>query len=190
MDWSRARDLGLASLIAPRFHELTDRAVASSSQEGMVVRKALLAVVPEKRKPILLAALQEKIAAVLGASPDRVDLDTPLTDVGVDSLMAVELRNWVESELRVSLPIVELMEGPTVNRLADILLEQFSKGEPGGSDQRNQKSSVAAGGDLEISVQPGPSQAEQDAASKVAELSDSEVDAMLNSMVDSAESPD
>ncbi len=81
----------------------------------------------ERRKELLLSFLKDKVARVLGSSPDKVDLTKPLTEVGLDSLMAVELRNWVEGELRVSLPIAELLQGPSVDRLADLLLEQLLK---------------------------------------------------------------
>ena len=48
----------------------------------------------------LLAFLRDKVARVLGASAAKVEIDTPLTELGLDSLMAVELRNWIEGELR------------------------------------------------------------------------------------------
>jgi hypothetical protein len=41
--------------------------------------------------------------------------------------MDVEMRNWVEGKLRVALPIAELLQGPSVDRLADLLLEQLLK---------------------------------------------------------------
>src|SRR5205823_966232 len=83
---------------------------------------------PEQRRELLLALLRDKVARVLGSAAARLDLDKPLTELGLDSLMAVELRNWVEGELRVTLPIVELMRGPSVSRLADVLLGQLSGG--------------------------------------------------------------
>ncbi len=185
MDWSRARDLGLSSMMASRFLELADTSTSPTCTENLAIRRSLLAVPHELRKPILVTALKEKVATVLGASPDRVDLDTPLTDVGVDSLMAVELRNWVEGELRVSLPIVELMEGPSVNRLADLLLEQLQKSElrsgasPEGASSSKQKSKAA---DNETSSEGA---SEDRYSDLVAKMSDTEVDAMLSEMLES-----
>jgi NADPH:quinone reductase-like Zn-dependent oxidoreductase/malonyl CoA-acyl carrier protein transacylase/SAM-dependent methyltransferase/acyl carrier protein/NADP-dependent 3-hydroxy acid dehydrogenase YdfG len=190
MDWSRAKELGLPSLGAPRFQELVDRAKNSSRQEGAGARRALLAVLPEKRKPILLGILKERVGAVLGAAPDKIDVDTPLTSVGVDSLMAVELRNWVESELRVSLPIVELMEGPTVNRLADLLLEQFSKGEQGTSEPLCENSKAEESPSVPTTPVFEQTSLDESVVTMVAELSDAEVDAMLSSLVESSENTD
>jgi acyl carrier protein len=130
MDWSRWRTLAGSLTLSPRFTELCkedETQKDGSSGDGMAIRKTLLAAPAELRKEMLLSFLKEKVARVLGSSPDKVDLTKPLTDVGLDSLMAVELRNWVEGELRVTLPIAELLQGPSVDRLADLLLEQLLK---------------------------------------------------------------
>ena len=80
-------------------------------------------------RPALVGSLlHDKLARVLGMSPDRLDGDKPLLQLGIDSLMAVELRNWLESELRVDLPIVELMRSPCVSGLAEQLAERLEAG--------------------------------------------------------------
>ena len=76
-------------------------------------------------RQLLEALLRDKVARVLGTTPDRLDGDRPLLQLGIDSLMAVELRNWIEGELRVNLPIVELMRSPSCPRLAELLAEQL-----------------------------------------------------------------
>jgi acyl carrier protein len=132
MDWERWRNLEIGSRVSQRYVNLCKEGARDSdgsSADGMAVRKTLLAASPERRKELLLNFLRDKVARVLGASADKVDLAKPLTDLGLDSLMAVELRNWVEKELRVSLPIAELLQGPSVDRMADLLLEQFTKSE-------------------------------------------------------------
>ena len=89
----------------------------------MLVDRAL----PADRYEIIEGFVQEKLAQVLGL-PDAhaINVEQGLFDLGLDSLMAVELRNWIEGELRVNLPIVELMQGPTVTRVAEVLLAQLA----------------------------------------------------------------
>ena len=44
--------------------------------------------------------------------------------LGFDSLMAVELRTRVEADLGITLPLVDLLQGPSVAQLGGRLLEQ------------------------------------------------------------------
>ena len=74
--------------------------------------------------------LREQVSRVLGTTAARIDVDKPLTSLGMDSLMAVELRNWVEKELRVSVPIMEMMQASSLSGLADVLLTRLG-GVPG-----------------------------------------------------------
>ncbi len=42
--------------------------------------------------------------------------------MGLDSLMAIELKNTIESTLGLSLPLASLLRGPTLEELAESLL--------------------------------------------------------------------
>lgn len=187
IQWNRWRQLGLRSSTSKRFEDLCDEDGGSDGgKDGLAIRKALLAAPESERKGILLELLRDKVANVLGADPEKVDLAKPLTDVGVDSLMAVELRNWIEGELRVKLPIVELMQGPTVDHLADVLLEQLISG-----DEAPAPAEPAAEESSDTIVAPPSTNGElaNGAASAappvhVADLSDDEVDAQLKTLLE------
>jgi acyl carrier protein len=75
-----------------------------------------------------------RAAQVLGAAAAEVDVDRPLSNLGLDSLMAVELRNWIQSELRVNLNTVELMGGPSITQLVEVLVDQIEREAGQGSD--------------------------------------------------------
>jgi acyl carrier protein len=82
-------------------------------------RSELLGLLPGERLTVLTERLRLAVAATLGAKPDAVRVDQPLVDLGLDSLMAVELRNEAERQLGVTLPISVLLEGASVQRLAE-----------------------------------------------------------------------
>ena len=129
INWGQQSKMFASGKAASVFADLYDEAgtdSAAATPEGMSLRKALLTAAPAERKDLLLSMLRDKVARVLGSAAAKLDLEKPLTESGLDSLMAVELRNWIEGELRLSLPIVELMRGPSVNRLTEVLLEQLS----------------------------------------------------------------
>ena len=80
-----------------------------------------------ERRSHLMAHIQTEIADVLGYdSPDEIALDQPLADLGVDSLMAVELANQLEYSLGPTIPASFLFEHPTLEGLVNYLVEQMS----------------------------------------------------------------
>ena len=79
-----------------------------------------------ERRTHLMAHIQAEIADVLGySSPEEIALDQPLADLGVDSLMAVELANQLEYSLGPTIPASFLFEHPTLEGLVEYLIEQM-----------------------------------------------------------------
>jgi len=132
IDWARFRPPGAASALSTRFRDLgVGIAVEKdgAAKERVSVRETVLSAEPARRKELLLGLLRDRIARILAIASSKLDLEKPLTNLGLDSLMAVELRNSIEGELRVHLPIMALMQGLSVVRLCDLLLEQLTQGE-------------------------------------------------------------
>ncbi len=96
------------------------------SEEGTRMRDAVFQANQEERAEIVQSYISEQVAKVLGTSAAKLDVDQPLSELGFDSLMAVELKNRVESDLLLSLPAGKLMQGPTIRRLSTEVLEQMA----------------------------------------------------------------
>jgi NADPH:quinone reductase-like Zn-dependent oxidoreductase len=58
-------------------------------------------------------AMLSKLAATLSLSREELDANTPLHTYGVDSLVAVELRNWFAKEVFADLAIFDILGGAT-----------------------------------------------------------------------------
>ncbi|KAH8584212.1 polyketide synthase, partial [Cryptosporidium sp. chipmunk genotype I] len=56
------------------------------------------------------------------AGIEKIDFDTPLIELGLDSLSAVEVRNAISNKLNIILPITTLFDYPTINLLSDYIL--------------------------------------------------------------------
>jgi NADPH:quinone reductase-like Zn-dependent oxidoreductase/acyl carrier protein len=84
------------------------------------------AAVAEAGPQALEARLQEHVARVLRMPPAKLDLNRPLSTLGIDSLMAVELKNRIETELKVTIPLIQIAQGPSVSELAALLLAQIA----------------------------------------------------------------
>ncbi|MEV6280665.1 type I polyketide synthase [Nocardia sp. NPDC051832] len=66
-------------------------------------------------------------AAVLGqASPDAIDTGLPFRDLGIDSHLAVELRNRLSTQTGLPLPATLLFDYPTCTAVADFLTAELS----------------------------------------------------------------
>jgi myxalamid-type polyketide synthase MxaF len=70
--------------------------------------------------------LIQEIAQVLRLPLDQIDAKTPLPTLGLDSLMALELRNRLELSLGVTLSATLIWGYPTVAALAPFLAEKLS----------------------------------------------------------------
>jgi acyl transferase domain-containing protein len=94
--------------------------------EGRQFREALFAAAAEARQPMLDTYLREQLARVLGSATSEIDLDQPLSNLGIDSLMAVELRTRIQTDLRVTVPIAGVLAGPSLRQMSGVLLEQLT----------------------------------------------------------------
>ncbi|WP_461065121.1 non-ribosomal peptide synthetase, partial [Streptomyces pseudoechinosporeus] len=70
------------------------------------------------------------VAGVMGYSPEHIDPDTPLTDLGLDSLTAVRIRAVVEREFDVEVEPGVLLKQGTLRRMAQLLGADADLGHP------------------------------------------------------------
>ncbi|WP_414541454.1 acyl carrier protein [Nostoc sp. CCY0012] len=69
--------------------------------------------------------IQEEIAKVIGIETSELDVEMSLNYLGLDSLIAVKLRNKFRKELEVDVPAVKFLEDTNVVSLA-ILVDELS----------------------------------------------------------------
>ncbi len=62
--------------------------------------------------------IQQQTARILGMDASRLNLNQPLDTLGLDSLMAMELKNSIESKFGAQISVASLLQGPTIASLA------------------------------------------------------------------------
>jgi acyl carrier protein len=68
------------------------------------------------------------MARAMGAAPSRIDPQQSLLSLGLDSLIAVEVRNRVNADLGINLPLARFMQGATISTLAAYVAERLRDG--------------------------------------------------------------
>ncbi|MFB6984165.1 condensation domain-containing protein, partial [Streptomyces scopuliridis] len=75
------------------------------------------------RRGLLTERFSAVVASVLRVGTERIDLGSALGALGLDSLLAMELRSRVHADLGLALPVVTLLSGASVTELIDQLHE-------------------------------------------------------------------
>jgi myxalamid-type polyketide synthase MxaE and MxaD len=129
---SAARPAAPAPTAAPPKPALSPAAPAASAAPPTAgsIRERLLAAAGAERRKLLDDYLRVQTARVLQLSAADLDFRQPLNRMGIDSLMAVELRNILESELGVGVPLVTLLEGSSLADLSKSLLAELPAAAP------------------------------------------------------------
>lgn len=72
----------------------------------------------EEATALVVVAIVAKVSDMFASPESDIDPTGSLKDIGVDSLVAVELRNWLIANARVDISIFQLLDGSSLNALA------------------------------------------------------------------------
>jgi acyl carrier protein len=168
VDWRRFKPLYSAAAGAAL---LTDIDVSSvdpppASTRGLVAsggRAAASDVHGESGEDSPDAYLQSRIAQALGVTASEVPVDESVNVLGLDSLMAIRLKEQIQTERGVSFSVTEFLKGQTIQQLAARLTLEMRE---------------TTGARAAISDVVGAAAATT-VAPEVAELSDTDLDELL-----------
>ena len=123
MDWSAAR-ARLPVLNSPTYSRLgsNEKAVDAPSQNAVDLRELAARLGPDQARRAIADILVEEIARILRLPRDDVSRTKPLAEVGLDSLMAVELMLSLETRFSMDAPFGSSAGGFNVADLAGHLL--------------------------------------------------------------------
>ncbi|UQS27201.1 acyltransferase domain-containing protein [Amycolatopsis thermalba] len=102
----------------PFFDLLVPRRVTTPAWPG------LDALEPATAHPAIADHLTSLVAGLMGFAPEQVDRHVPLTQLGLDSLLAMRARGAVERDFGLPLPVPMLLRGASLAELAAHLAEQ------------------------------------------------------------------
>jgi natural product biosynthesis luciferase-like monooxygenase protein len=194
LDWQLLREFYAQITTVPLLKYLvaeTHETAATTTNTGVdAILSQLLSADQAKRLDLVVTYLRELVAGVLRVPVAKLDVEQPLTALGLDSLMAIELKNRIERELKVRIPIVTFLQGPGIVQFAGQILEQL-EGQPQGL--LLQQLAARQESPMPVSSQTQPMQKQETNGRQVDaeqlltqldQLSDTEVDALLQQMLE------
>ncbi|MEK6250310.1 MAG: beta-ketoacyl reductase, partial [Planctomycetales bacterium] len=121
-----------ADLVQLEMDEVGDQeqVLESADEEPGITREIVLQAPAANRAQIIEEYLSNQLSRVLRIPAEELDIQQPLNNLGIDSLMAVELRNHVQANLGVIIPVAQLMQDPSISQLATVLLNDISSAAP------------------------------------------------------------
>jgi acyl transferase domain-containing protein/acyl carrier protein len=171
VNWRQYREYyaGTESALLSRIG--SQQAAVPSENIPKLIHKVMVDMDPSQRAQLLRTYVSEQVARVLGLSAGQLDVEQPLTNLGLDSLMAIELKNRIFSDLGINIPMVKFLQGFSVAQASSQLLAQL-----------NDKASLPA--DLCLpALRPQQTDEndgiDEDLLANIDELSDEQVNSML-----------
>ena len=103
----------------------------AGSHAGQAADAAALfrtATEPADKAEVMVKALVAKLARAMDISPADVELSKPLSNYGVDSLMAVELRNWIKRDFSAPVAVFDIMGGLPISSIGELVVSRSTTG--------------------------------------------------------------
>ncbi|KAF2258097.1 reducing polyketide synthase [Lojkania enalia] len=73
---------------------------------------------------VITDALVKKTAEILRIPPSEVDPSQPMYHYGVDSLVALEVRNWITREMKANMPLLDILAAVPMQSFAERILKK------------------------------------------------------------------
>lgn len=89
-------------------------------------RAAIVEADPPERARLIDENLRKMVSSVFRLPLERLDVNEPLSGLGMDSLMAFELKRRIEDCIGINLPAVTILRGPSVAQLGKEIAAQFN----------------------------------------------------------------
>lgn len=118
-----AEDPRFAHLKAAAMEEI--RAAGSDPGQAISYRNAFrVAANNDEARQVAVQGILQKLSEVLSVARDDVDAQQSMASYGLDSLTAIEVRNWITRELGATLEILELLTSANVSGLAELIVSR------------------------------------------------------------------
>jgi acyl transferase domain-containing protein/NAD(P)-dependent dehydrogenase (short-subunit alcohol dehydrogenase family) len=181
VDWEKWKTGSLGEVRSPFYDRLIHSASDLHLAESQDLRAEIAAARGAERLRLIRDVVRQCVATVLGLAESEFDDEVAISRLGLDSLMATELRNRLVARVGCSLPLVRLLEGPSAVELVQLLEVELEAAESRAAHEvaKELPEAKTAG----ESVEARGKAREAGILDKLDSLSEEDVDRLLNEML-------
>lgn len=108
--------------------ELADK--TETAAENSFVQELKACISADQAALMMQTAVKEILASILKSSPEKIDIDLPFANLGLDSLMAIQLRNKLQKLTGLQISVTVFWNYSKVRMLSDFLLKELGITKP------------------------------------------------------------
>jgi acyl transferase domain-containing protein/NADP-dependent 3-hydroxy acid dehydrogenase YdfG/acyl carrier protein len=177
MDWQRWKLAAAATAALPRFSKVVSAESTSHLDPEVQARYDALAALPEEERLAWACNhMVMTIAKVMRLPVDRVKPELSLPNLGVDSLMNMELVVTLQRELAIEIGALELLQGGSLQHIANLILSRMSSSLTDSAKEPEQSAPASAPSTAPANLQ------EEVLLENLGSLNDDELDKLLESL--------
>jgi acyl carrier protein len=114
----------------PIFGHIPSPVTSKAGKVSSTRNQSVAAMISEARDAetlhhIVAQAIAGKIATITAFDPNSIDLSATLNNIGLDSLVTIELKNWVMDNFKCVLHTSEILTSSSISALARIVTDRM-----------------------------------------------------------------
>ncbi|MFI7014596.1 acyl carrier protein [Streptomyces sp. NPDC050164] len=131
------------------FTQLEVHGQGDQPDDGGADAQSLLAALRQagegERAAVLGDHLRDVTARVLGLEAEQIGTEETLSNLGLDSMMAIEMKHRIEAVLQIDVSVLDLLQGATITGLSEGLISRLRLGGADAADDADESKPVEAG---------------------------------------------
>lgn len=121
MNWERFFESHSASSSILLFSHIFKKN-SKTLNEKLLPREKILSSTNDNAIDLIKSSIKHILTKILGTTVDQIDNNVSITNINLDSLMLNQLRSSIQSEFELSIPLMQLVKGPSINELSRVIL--------------------------------------------------------------------
>jgi aryl carrier-like protein len=117
-----SRDLRFQFLLTKENGQPETRQPATQTPLQAIQTKTRDASFATEASSVISQELSRKLSSILGRPVEEIHSQRSIAAYGLDSLNAIELRNWIAKELKVNFQVLELLTSDSVYHLSQLII--------------------------------------------------------------------